>query len=126
VLPSAVTVPEVGNVKAVVPPTVKVVPYAPLIVSVDAALLATPVPPEAGTNTAERPAAVPLVFWFSVGNVQLVSVPEIGIPSTGVTKVGLVASTILPDPVVALPSAVTVPEVGNVKAVVPLTVNVVP
>ncbi len=34
-----------------------------------------------------RFAAVPVVFWFSVGNVQFVSVPEAGVPNTGATKV---------------------------------------
>ena len=48
---------------------------------------------------ADNPAAVPLVFWFSVGNVQFVSVPLLGVPSAGVTSVGLVANTLLPDPV---------------------------
>jgi hypothetical protein len=39
------------------------------------------------------------VFWFSVGNVQFVSVPEDGVPNAGVTSVGLVESTVLPEPV---------------------------
>ena len=33
---------------------------------------------------------------------QLVSTPEVGVPSAGVTSVGLVASTMLPEPVVPL------------------------
>ena len=45
-LPSSVAnVPANGNVTPVVPETVSVVAYAPLTVMVDAALLATPVPP---------------------------------------------------------------------------------
>jgi hypothetical protein len=44
------SVPVVGNVSAVVPETVRVVPKAPEIVRVLAALLATPVPPCAGPN----------------------------------------------------------------------------
>jgi hypothetical protein len=44
-------------------------------------------------------AALPVVFWFSVGNVQFVSVPDEGVPKTGVTKVGLVDKTTFPDPV---------------------------
>lgn len=47
-------------------------------------------------------------------------------PMVGVTNVGDVASTILPDPVTELPNAVTVPLVGSVSAVVPVTVRVVP
>ena len=31
-----------------------------------------------------------MVFWFRVGNVQLVRVPLAGVPKAGVTKVGLV------------------------------------
>ena len=31
--------------------------------------------------------AEPVVFWFSVGNVQFVNVPLVGVPSTGVTIV---------------------------------------
>ena len=44
-------------------------------------------------------AAVPVVFWFSVGKVQFVSVPDAGVPSAGVTSVGLVANTSEPLPV---------------------------
>ena len=42
---------------------------------------------------------LPVVFWFNVGNVQLAKLPEVGVPSTGVTSVGLVANTNEPDPV---------------------------
>ena len=93
--------------------------------------------------------ALPVVFWFSVGNVQLVSVPEAGVPSAGVTSVGLLDKTTEPVPVedvtpvppletgsvpvtwlvkltlesvppnVRLPEEVTVPE-----SVIPLTVPV--
>lgn len=34
-----------------------------------------------------RDAAEPVVFWFNVGNVQLVSVPLAGVPRTGATRV---------------------------------------
>ena len=44
-------------------------------------LVVTPVPPEATAKVAESPAAVPEVFWLSVGNVQFVSVPLDGVPS---------------------------------------------
>jgi len=59
----------------------------------------TPVPPEATARVADKPAAVPVVFWFSVGNVQLVNVPDEGVPNAGVTSVGLVDKTTLPVPV---------------------------
>ena len=44
-------------------------------------------------------AAVPVVFWFNVGNVQLAKLPEVGVPRMGVTNVGLVDKTLLPEPV---------------------------
>ena len=50
--------------------------------------------------------------------------PLLGVPSAGVTNVGDVARTIAPEPVVELPSAVTVPLVGNVSVVVPVKVKV--
>jgi hypothetical protein len=42
---------------------------------------------------------LPVVFWFSVGNVQLVKVPEVGVPKFGVTSVGDVPRTFAPEPV---------------------------
>ena len=45
-------------------------------------------------------------------------------PSAGLTSVGDVARTMLPEPVVVLPSAVTVPLVGNVSEVVPVKAKV--
>jgi len=56
--------------------------------------------------------------------VAFVSVSAVGVPSAGVTSVGDVARTMLPEPVVVLPSAVTVPLVGNVSVVVPVKVKV--
>ena len=47
-------------------------------------------------------AAVPVVFWFKVGNVQFAKFPEVGVPSKGVTNVGLVAKTTAPEPVLEL------------------------
>lgn len=47
-------------------------------------------------------AAVPVVFWFSVGNVQLAKLPEVGVPKIGVTKVGVLERTTLPVPVEAV------------------------
>ncbi len=38
----------------------------------------------------DRLAALPVVFWFSVGKVQFAKFPEVGVPKTGVTKVRLV------------------------------------
>jgi hypothetical protein len=43
--------------------------------------------------------AEPDVFWFSVGNVQLARLPDVGVPNNGVTNVGLVSRTKLPVPV---------------------------
>ena len=59
----------------------------------------SPVPPDPTANVADNPAAVPDVFWFSVGNVQLVSVPDVGVPNIGDTNVGEVFSTTEPEPV---------------------------
>lgn len=59
----------------------------------------TPVPPEATANVADNPAAVPVVFWLSVGKVQLARLPLVGVPKIGVTSVGLLESTTLPVPV---------------------------
>ncbi len=44
-------------------------------------------------------AALPVVFWFSVGKVQLAKLPDDGVPKAGVTKVGLFDKTTLPEPV---------------------------
>jgi hypothetical protein len=54
-------------VTAVVPDTVNVVAKLPAIVSVEAALFATPVPPLAGATIPVTLAAVPVVLWFNVG-----------------------------------------------------------
>lgn len=59
----------------------------------------TPVPPEVTARVEDKPAAVPVVFWFRVGNVQLAKLPDAGVPRTGVTSVGLVDNTLLPEPV---------------------------
>jgi len=46
-------------------------------------------------------AAVPVVFWLNVGhvNVPVLKLPDVGVPSNGVTKVGEVESTTAPEPV---------------------------
>ena len=43
--------------------------------------LVAPVPPLATETVPVTLDAVPVVFWFRVGNVQLVRVPEDGVPS---------------------------------------------
>ena len=73
----------------------------------------TPVPPLPTAKVADSPAAVPDVFWFSVGNVQLVKFPDAGVPRIGVTNVGLFDRTLFPEPVdVVTP----VPPLATVKA----------
>lgn len=47
----------------------------------------------------DKPAAVPVVFWLRVGNVQLIKEPEEGVPKAGVTNVGEVERTTEPEPV---------------------------
>ena len=69
-------------------------------------------------------ASVPVTPVESGKPVAFVSVADDGVPSAGLTSVGLVANTMLPEPVVVLPSAVTVPLVGNVSVVVPVKVKV--
>ena len=69
-------------------------------------------------------ANVPVTPVVSGSPVAFVSVSAVGVPSAGLTSVGDVAKTMLPEPVVVLPSAVTVPLVGNVSVVVPVNVNV--
>ena len=44
------------------------------------AKVVAPVPPEPIAKVADSPAAVPVVFWLSVGNVQFVKVPLAGVP----------------------------------------------
>ena len=43
--------------------------------------------------------ALPVVFWLSVGKVQLARLPDDGVPNAGVTSVGEVANTRAPEPV---------------------------
>jgi hypothetical protein len=61
--------------------------------------------------------AEPVVFWFNVGNVQLVNVPEEGVPRAGVTSVGLVAKTKAPEPVSPVTAAAKLAEDGVAKNV---------
>jgi hypothetical protein len=82
------------------------------------------VPPEVKAKVADSPAAVPVVFWFRVGNVQFVSVPEDGVPSAGVTSDGEVERTTEPEPVEVvapvppLPTG-SVPETCDARPILP-------
>lgn len=102
-------VPEVGKVTAVKAVTVNVVPKAPLIVRVLAALFATPVPPLA----AERVPVTPVVNGRPVA---LVSVPEDGVPRAPPLTTNAPAVPVLtpkavttPVPVVIVAGAAPVP-----------------
>jgi len=95
------------------------VPSAPLNVT------NAPAEPTLTAKAVNTPVPVP-VRPVEIGRpVAFVSVNDDGVPRLGVTSVGDVANTMLPEPVVELPSAVTVPLVGSVSAVVPVVVNVV-
>ena len=65
-------------------------------------------PPEAIAKVEDKPAAVPVVFWLSVGNVQFAKLPDDGVPKAGVTKVGLFANTTPPVPVAAVVDPVAI------------------
>jgi len=56
-------------------------------------------------------------------NVTLLMVVAVATPREGVTSEGDVARTMLPEPVVAFPRAVTVPELGRVRDVLADTVK---
>jgi hypothetical protein len=58
-----------------------------------------------------RVAALPVVFWLSIGKVQLVKFPDAGVPRIGVTNVGLVANTNAPEPVSSLIKVLSCAEV---------------
>ena len=62
-------------------------------------------------------AAEPVVFWFSVGNVQFVSVPLAGVPNAGVTNVGDVANTNEPVPVSSVTAEIKLALEGVAKNV---------
>lgn len=77
-----------------------------------AGVVVRPVPPLATASVTDKPAALPVheaddpvVFWFSVGNVQLAKLPEAGVPKAGVTSVGDVAKTKAPEPVLVVTTA---------------------
>jgi hypothetical protein len=95
------SVPDVGSVTAVVSETVNVVPKAPLIVKVLAALLATPVPPFAADTV---PANV------------MVPEPVIGPPLAVrpvVPPLTLTLVTVPPPPEVAIQLVTPVPSVDR-------------
>ena len=82
-------------------------------------------------------AALPDVFWFKVGKVQLAKLPEDGVPRAGVTNVGEVANTNAPEPVSSViaaaklaldgvPRNVATPAPKEVMPVPPLATDRVP
>ena len=94
------------------------VPSAPLNVT------NAPAEPTLTAKAVNTPVPVP-VRPVEIGRpVAFVSVTADGTPRLGVVSVGDDARTILPEPVVVLPSAVTVPLVGNVSVVAPVKVKV--
>ena len=76
------------------------VPLTVILVPATIAGLDVPVPPLAIATTPVTLDAVPVVFWFNVGNVQLAKLPDVGVPKIGVVSVGEVDNTTLPEPVV--------------------------
>ena len=69
------------------------------------------------------PDAVPVVFWFSVGNVQLVNVPDAGVPRTGAVIVGDVSVLFVRVCVAARPTTVSLDD-GKVIVVVSVPASV--
>jgi hypothetical protein len=63
-------------------------------------------------------AALPVVFWLSVGNVQLDKLPLDGVPKTGVISVGELLSTTSPVPVVVGAVELPVPPCATDSGVV--------
>ena len=94
------------------------VPRAPLNVT------SAPAEPTLTARAVDTPVPRPLTPVEIGRPVAFVSVADDGVPSAGVISVGDDANTIAPEPVVVLPSAVTVPLVGNVSVVAPVKVKV--
>ena len=89
--------------------------YVPLVET----LVALTVPPD-WLVAVVAVAALPVVFWFSVGNVQFAKFPDVGVPKIGDVSVGLVDSTLLPEPVevvTPVPPDVTAKVADNPAAV---------
>ena len=70
--------------------------------------------------------SVPVTPVVSGNPVALVSTAAEGVPSAGVTSVGLVARTIPPEPVTFCPSAVCTPVPNAVMPVPPAVIGKVP
>jgi hypothetical protein len=74
-------------------------------------------------RNAVTPAPVPVTF--PTGILQLVRVPEDGVPKTGVTRVGDVANTLTPVPVLSVSAVAKLDDEGVIKnAVTPVPVPV--
>ena len=84
-------VPVVGKVILVAPVDVKVMELAPEVAKVE---------PSTKVNVAPVAGAVIVILFIDVA---------VATPKVGVVKVGEVAKTMLPEPVVVLPKTVTVP-----------------
>ena len=69
---------------------------------------------------------VPVTPVVSGKPVTLVITPEVGVPRSGVTRVGLVARTMPPEPVTAFPRAVATPVPRAVTPVPPAEAGSVP
>lgn len=73
-----------------------------------------PVPPFSMATIPVTFAAVPVVFWFNVGNVQFVSVPDAGVPKAGAINVvpvsvnPLIVVTVSPSATAVVPSVAAV------------------
>jgi hypothetical protein len=148
VFPATVAVPVVSNV-AVIPVLIVRVPV--LVVMVSPLIVVTVATPKAGVtkvgevaltrfpdpvNVFPATVAVPVVSNVAVIPVLIVRVPVVEVivnpfmvvavatPRTGVTRVGDVALTKLPEPVKVFPATVAVPVVSNVATIPALIVRV--
>ena len=101
-LPVVVKVPAVGNVTLVAAVVVSVKPKAPTVVRVD---------PSANANVAEVAGAV---------NATLLMLVAAATPKTGVTRVGDVANTLTPVPVLSVSAAAKLEDDGVPKKVATL------
>lgn len=77
----------------------------------------TPVPPFPTATTPVTLDAVPVVFWFKVGKLQLAKLPVDGVPRAGVTNVGEFANTLAPLPVLSVRAVARLAEVKDPKEV---------
>lgn len=111
--PANVTkVPVVGRVSDVTPVVVRVRAWLPDLVRVATVLLATPVPPLAGSRTPVTP--------VDRGKpVTLVITPELGVPKAGVVNVGDVRVLFVRVWVAVVPTSGMLPPAGKENVVVP-------